>query len=92
MVTTLLANQNQVSVSDPQPSNTLVPPPVSSAPLNAAQLTMPEGCPWGMPTSSFGEESRPVVSEIPRVQLTMPIPQLGNIIPQVTATVPAPVV
>ncbi|MCI90856.1 hypothetical protein A2U01_0112150, partial [Trifolium medium] len=70
-----------------QPSNTSVPPPVSSAPLNAAQRVMPEGYPWGMPTSFFGEESRPVVSETPHVQLVVPIPHLGNTIPQITATV-----
>ncbi|MCI62879.1 hypothetical protein A2U01_0084136, partial [Trifolium medium] len=45
-----------------------------------------------MPTSFFGEESRPVISEIPHVQLAVPIPQLGNTLPQVTSTVPAPMV
>ncbi|MCI91385.1 hypothetical protein A2U01_0112679, partial [Trifolium medium] len=59
MVTTLMATQNLVSAPVPQPSNTLVPPPVASAPLSGSQLFMPEGCPWGMPTSFFGEESRP---------------------------------
>ncbi|MCI02886.1 hypothetical protein A2U01_0023920, partial [Trifolium medium] len=92
MMTTLMATQNQVSAPVPQPGNTFVPPLVSSAPLGAPQLVMPEDCPWGMPTGFFGEESRPVVSEIPHAQPTVPIPQLGNILPQVTATVPAPLV
>ncbi|MCI81580.1 hypothetical protein A2U01_0102854, partial [Trifolium medium] len=46
MVTTMMATQNQVSASVPQPSNALVPPPVSFAPFSASQLVMPEGCPW----------------------------------------------
>ncbi|GAU48362.1 hypothetical protein TSUD_282430 [Trifolium subterraneum] len=53
---------------------------------------MPEGYPWGMPVGFLGDESRPVVSKIPHVQSTVPIPQLVNTLPQVTATVSAPLV
>ncbi|GAU48965.1 hypothetical protein TSUD_188120 [Trifolium subterraneum] len=45
-----------------------------------------------MPVGFLGEESRHVVSEIPHVQSTVPIPHLGNTLPQVTATVTAPLV
>jgi hypothetical protein len=53
---------------------------------------MPEGCPWGMPDGFLGEGSRPVISEVPPIQPTVPIPQLGNTLPQVIATISAPVV
>ncbi|GAU36250.1 hypothetical protein TSUD_214470 [Trifolium subterraneum] len=56
------------------------------------KFVMPEGYPWGMPVGFLGEESRPVISEISHVQPTVPIPQLGNTLPQVTATVTAPLV
>ncbi|GAU49857.1 hypothetical protein TSUD_374390 [Trifolium subterraneum] len=92
MVASLMATQNQVSALAPQSSNTPVPPPISSAPLSAPQFVMPEGYPWGMPVGFLGEESRLVVSEIPHVQPAVPIPQLGNTLPQVTATVTAPLV
>ncbi|GAU49842.1 hypothetical protein TSUD_408110 [Trifolium subterraneum] len=92
MVASLMATQNQVSAPAPQSSYALVSPPVSSAPIGAPQFVMPEGYPWGMPVGFLGEESRPVISEIPHVQSTVPIPQLGNTLPQVTATVTAPLV
>ncbi|GAU40248.1 hypothetical protein TSUD_219590 [Trifolium subterraneum] len=53
---------------------------------------MPEGYPWGMPVGFLGEEPRPVVSKIPHVQSTVPIPKLVNTLPQVTATVSTPLV
>ncbi|GAU48671.1 hypothetical protein TSUD_405990 [Trifolium subterraneum] len=53
---------------------------------------MPEGYPWGMPVGFLGEESRPGVSEIPHIQSTVHIPQPVNTLPQVTATVTAPLV
>ena len=74
MVASLMATQNQVSAPAPQSSNALVPPPISSAPLGAPQFVMPEGYPWGMPVDFLGEESCPVVSEIPHVQSAVPIP------------------
>ncbi|GAU50278.1 hypothetical protein TSUD_409140 [Trifolium subterraneum] len=86
MVASLMAAQNQVPAPAPQSSNTLAPPPISSAPLSAPQFVMSEGYPWGMPVGFLGEESCPVVSEIPHVQPAVPIPQLGNTLPQVTAT------
>ncbi|GAU10257.1 hypothetical protein TSUD_418800 [Trifolium subterraneum] len=92
MVASLMATQNQAPAPVPQSSSTFVPPPVSSAPLSTPQFVMPEGYPWGMPVGLLGEESRPVVSEIPHVQSTVPIPQLVNTLPQVTATVSAPLV
>ncbi|GAU19649.1 hypothetical protein TSUD_185650 [Trifolium subterraneum] len=92
MVASLMATQNQVSAPAPQSSNALVPPPISSAPLGASQFVMPEGHPWGMLVGFLGEESRPVISEIPHVQSTVPIPQLVNTLPQVTTTVSAPLV
>ncbi|GAU37329.1 hypothetical protein TSUD_61430 [Trifolium subterraneum] len=92
MVASLMATQNQVPAPVPQSSSTFVPPPVSSAPFSTPQYVMPEGYPWGMPVGFLGDESRPVVSEIPHVQSTVPIPQLVNTLPQVTATVSAPVI
>ncbi|GAU38054.1 hypothetical protein TSUD_146120 [Trifolium subterraneum] len=92
MVASLIATQNQVSAPAPQSSNALVPPPVSSAPLGTPQFVMPEGYPWGMPVGFLGAESRPVISEIPHVHSTVPIPQLGNTLPQVTTIVSAPLV
>ncbi|GAU43505.1 hypothetical protein TSUD_398980 [Trifolium subterraneum] len=65
---------------------------VASLMAGQNQFVMPEGYPWGMPVGFLGEESRPVVYEIPHVQSTVPIPQLGNTPPQVTATVIAPLV
>ncbi|GAU16666.1 hypothetical protein TSUD_326160 [Trifolium subterraneum] len=62
MVASLMATQNQTPAPVPQSSNTLVPPPISSAPLSAPQFVMPEGYPWGMPVGFLGEESRPVVT------------------------------
>ncbi|GAU18577.1 hypothetical protein TSUD_325690 [Trifolium subterraneum] len=87
MVASLMATQNQVSAPAPQSSNALVPPPIASASLDAPQFVMPEGYPWGMPLGFLGAESRPVISEIPHVQSTVPIPQLDNTLPQVTAFV-----
>ncbi|GAU49442.1 hypothetical protein TSUD_407340 [Trifolium subterraneum] len=72
MVASPMATQNQAPAPVPQSSSTFVPPPVSSAPLNTPQFVMPEGYPWGMPVGFLGEESRPVVSEIPHVQSTVP--------------------
>ncbi|GAU51805.1 hypothetical protein TSUD_415930 [Trifolium subterraneum] len=92
MVASLMTTQNQASAPVPQSSSTFVPPPVSSAPCSTPQYVMPEGYPWGMPVGFLGDESRPVVSEIPHVQSTVPIPQLVNTFPQVTATVSAPLV
>ncbi|GAU42099.1 hypothetical protein TSUD_134830 [Trifolium subterraneum] len=92
MVASLMATQNQVSAPAPQSSNALISPPVSSAPLGAPQFAMLEGYPWGVPVGFLGEASRPVISEIPHVQSTVPIPQLGNTLPQVTAIVSAPLV
>ncbi|GAU37187.1 hypothetical protein TSUD_30520 [Trifolium subterraneum] len=82
MVASLMATQNPVLAPAPQSSNALVSPPVSSARLSTPQFVMPEGYPWGMPVGFLGEESRPGVSEIPHVQSTVPIPQLGNTLPQ----------
>ncbi|GAU45925.1 hypothetical protein TSUD_374230 [Trifolium subterraneum] len=65
---------------------------LSSAPLGTPQFVMPEGYPWGMPVGFLGAESRPVISEIPHVQSIVPIPQLGNTLPQVTTIVSAPLV
>ncbi|GAU22854.1 hypothetical protein TSUD_282210 [Trifolium subterraneum] len=92
MVASLMAIQNQAPAPVPQSSSTFVPPPVSSAPFSTPQFIMPEGYPWGMPVGFPGEESRPVVSEVPHVQSTVPIPQLVNTLPRVTATVSAPLV
>ncbi|GAU43337.1 hypothetical protein TSUD_398820 [Trifolium subterraneum] len=92
MVASLMPAQNQAPTPVPQSSSTFVPPPVSSAPLSTPQFVMPEGYPWGMPVGFLGEESRPVVSETPHVQSTVPIPQLVNTLPQVTATISAPLV
>ncbi|GAU46722.1 hypothetical protein TSUD_100140 [Trifolium subterraneum] len=92
MVTSLMAIQNQALAPVPQSSSTFVPPLVSSAPLSTPHFVMPEGYPWGMPVGFLGEESHPVVSEIPHVKSTVPIPQLVNTLPQVTATVFAPLV
>ncbi|GAU50634.1 hypothetical protein TSUD_410280 [Trifolium subterraneum] len=92
MVASLMATQNQVSVPAPQSSNALVPPPIASAPFSTPQYVMPEGYPWGMPVGFLGDESCPVVSEFPHVQSTVPIPQLVNTLPQVTAIVSAPLV
>ncbi|GAU51903.1 hypothetical protein TSUD_416880 [Trifolium subterraneum] len=92
MVASLMATQNQAMASVSQSSSTLVSPSVSSAPLGAPQFVMPEGYPWGMTVGFLGAESRPVISEIPHVQSTVPIPQLGNTLPQVTAFVSAPLV
>ncbi|GAU46526.1 hypothetical protein TSUD_402560 [Trifolium subterraneum] len=92
MVASLMATQNPMPAPAPQSNNALVSPPVSSAPLSTPQFVMPEGYPWGMPVGFLGEESRPGVSEIPHVQSTVPIPQLVNTLPQVTATVTAPLV
>ncbi|GAU30309.1 hypothetical protein TSUD_385300 [Trifolium subterraneum] len=92
MVASLMATQNQAIASVSQSSSTFVPPPVSSAPSSTPQYVMPEGYPWGMPVGFLGEESRLMVSEIPHVQSTVPIPQLVNTLPQVTATVSAPLV
>ncbi|GAU51747.1 hypothetical protein TSUD_415400 [Trifolium subterraneum] len=87
MVASLMTTQNQAPAPVPQSSSSFVPPPVSTP-----QYVMPEGYPWGMPVGFLGHESRPVVSEIPHVQSTVPIPQLVNTLPQVTATVSAPLV
>ncbi|GAU40233.1 hypothetical protein TSUD_219430 [Trifolium subterraneum] len=92
MVTSLIATHNQAPAPVPHSSSTFVPPPVSSAPFSTSQYVMPEGYPWGMPVGFLGDESRPVVSEIPHVQSTVLIPQLVNTLPQVTATVSAPLV
>ncbi|GAU39398.1 hypothetical protein TSUD_397040 [Trifolium subterraneum] len=92
IVASLMATQNQAPAPVPQSSSTFVPPPISSAPLSTPQFVMPEGYPWGMPVGFLGEESRPVVSQIPHVQSTVPIPQLGNTLPQVTTTVTAPLI
>ncbi|GAU29064.1 hypothetical protein TSUD_278200 [Trifolium subterraneum] len=92
MVASLMATQNQVSAPASQSSNALVSPPVSSAPLGAPQFAMLEGYPWGVPVGFLGEASRPVISEIPHVQSTVSIPRLGSTLPQVTATVSAPLV
>ncbi|GAU51875.1 hypothetical protein TSUD_416600 [Trifolium subterraneum] len=92
MVASLMATQNQAPAPVPQSSSTFVPPPVSSAPFSTPQYVMPEGYPWGMPVGFLGDESRPVASEIPHVQSIVPIPQLVNTLPQVTATVSAPVI
>ncbi|MCI93558.1 hypothetical protein A2U01_0114856, partial [Trifolium medium] len=48
---------------------------------------MPEGYPWGMPDHFLSEGFRPAVSEIP-----MPSIQQDLSSPQVTVSVPAPVV
>ncbi|GAU51264.1 hypothetical protein TSUD_412510 [Trifolium subterraneum] len=92
MVASLMATQNQAPAPVPQSSSTFVPPPVLFAPFSTPQYVMPEGYPWGMPVGFLGDESRPVVSEIPHVQSTVPIPQLVNTLPQVTTTVSAPLV
>ncbi|GAU50510.1 hypothetical protein TSUD_351090 [Trifolium subterraneum] len=92
MVASLMGTQNQAPAPVPQSSSTFVPPPASSAPFSTPQYVMPEGYPWGMPVGFLGDDSRPVVSEIPHVQSTVPIPQLVNTLPQVTATVSAPVI
>ncbi|KAK2402256.1 hypothetical protein QL285_051793 [Trifolium repens] len=92
MVASLLANQNQGPASAPQSSNVPIPPPVSSAHISAPRLTMPEGCTWGLSEGFLGEGFFPQVTEAPLVHSAIPIPQLGNTLPQVTATVSAPVV
>jgi hypothetical protein len=92
MVASLLANQNQGPASAPQSSNAPIPPPVSSAHISAPRLTRPEGCTWWLSEGFLGEGFFPRVTEAPLVHSAIPIPQLGNTLPQVTATVSAPVV
>jgi len=76
MVTTLMAAQNQTSVS--RPISTIFEPvvfaiPVSTVFTSAPQCTMPGAYPWGMPYM-FGEGSHPLVTEVPTPFVSYPQP------------------
>ncbi|KAK2448950.1 hypothetical protein QL285_008189 [Trifolium repens] len=103
LVDSLVVAQNQPLT--PRPLNTkaqttviseIVTTPVSVAPVNTLQYTMPEGYPWGMPYNLNGgywpiaSEVQPVI-EIPTVQYTTAFPQPGMTVPQATIPVPQPI-
>ena len=76
MVTTLLAAQSHPFSTQ---GATLATIPVPIVSTNASQFTKPEGSTWGIPTS-FGEETRPLISEISTaIPQMIPDPQPENV-------------
>jgi hypothetical protein len=76
MMTNVLASQAHTSV--PQVTGTSMVQPTTTVSTSTHQLTMPEGCPWGMPQYVFSK--------------AMSVPQPGLSIPQATLTYSAPLV
>jgi hypothetical protein len=80
----LVAAQNQPQPSQPPHTTVTTEPiaPVSMAPINTPQYTMPEGYLWGMPLH-YNMGYQPNASEFAThmVQNTVVIPQLGTTIP-----------